>query len=187
MLLLSWVRSCARRKLPNPDLLASKRCFLGGTDTSGGLETLRQLSGLLTDGGRRKKREIDFASRNISAFVPAWSTVFRESSIELGSVAPSSVVNPADAVQIIGGRPVIGSERIRRHARRKVREPRPPQRSISIPISRHKCLHSSAGNSSFRSAQYLQVVNVLVAPRHLASVTPLLLRGAGAFAWIASG
>src|ERR1017187_5237923 len=120
-------------------------------------------------------------SRNISAFVPAWSTVFRESIIELGSVAPSSVVNPADAVQIIGGRPVIGSERIRRHARRKVREPPPPQRSISIPISRHKCLHSSAGNSSFRSAQYLQVVNVLVAPRHLASVTPLLLRGAGAF------
>jgi hypothetical protein len=40
-------------------LLASKRCFSGGTDTSGGLETLRQLSGLLTDGGRRKKREID--------------------------------------------------------------------------------------------------------------------------------
>ena len=143
MLLLSWVRSCARRKLPNPDLLASKRCFLGGTDTSGGLETLRQLSGLLTDGGRRKKREIDFASRNISAFVPAWSTVFRESSIELGSVAPSSVVNPADAVQIIGGRPVIGSERIRRHARRKVREPRPPQRHLSIQISRHKCLFAA--------------------------------------------
>src|SRR5271157_3913769 len=42
-------------------LLASKRCFLGGTDTSGGVETLRQLSGLLTDGGRRKKRKIDFA------------------------------------------------------------------------------------------------------------------------------
>src|ERR1022692_1884927 len=69
-------------------------------------------------------------SRNISAFVPAWSTVFRESIIELGSVAPSSVVNPADAVQIIGGRPVIGSERIRRHAGRKVRKPRPPQRYI---------------------------------------------------------
>src|ERR1039458_8215414 len=61
MLLLNQVRSCARRNLPNPDLLASKRCFSGGTDTSGGLETLRQLSGLLTDGGRRKKREIDFA------------------------------------------------------------------------------------------------------------------------------
>src|ERR1017187_6855789 len=75
--------------------------------------------------------------RNISAFVPAWSTVFRESIIELGSVAPSSVVNPADAVQIIGGRPVIGSERIRRHARRKVREPRPPQRPYFL---RHKCL-----------------------------------------------
>src|SRR5271157_1083931 len=43
------------------NLLASKRCFLGGTDTSGGVETLRQLSGLLTDGGRRKKRKIDFA------------------------------------------------------------------------------------------------------------------------------
>ena len=41
--------------------LRRKRCFSGGTDTSGGLETLRQLSGLLTDGGRRKKREIDFA------------------------------------------------------------------------------------------------------------------------------
>src|ERR1017187_387974 len=79
-------------------------------------------------------------SRNISAFVPAWSTVFRESSIELGSVAPSSVVNSADAVQIIGGRPVIGSERIRRHARRKVREPRPPQRPHTIPFLRHKCL-----------------------------------------------
>src|ERR1017187_6605930 len=80
-------------------------------------------------------------SRNISAFVPAWSTVFRESIIESGSAAPSSVVNPADAVQIIGGRPVIGSERIRRHARRKVREPRPPQRHHCIsPLSRHKCL-----------------------------------------------
>src|ERR1035441_6851520 len=79
--------------------------------------------------------------RNISAFVPAWSTVFRESSIELGSVAPFSVVNPEDAVQIIGGRPVIGSENIRRHARRKVREPRPPQRPHTIPLSRHKCLY----------------------------------------------
>src|ERR1035438_7831821 len=80
--------------------------------------------------------------RNISAFVPAWSTVFRESIIELGSVAPSSVANPADVVQIIGGRPVIGSERIRRHARRKVREPRPPQRLLYFPsISRHQCLH----------------------------------------------
>src|ERR1035441_10366150 len=82
-------------------------------------------------------------SRNISAFVPAWSTVFRESSIELGSVAPSSVVNPADAVQIIGGRPAIWSERIRRHARRKVREPRPPQRHLSIQISRPKCLFAA--------------------------------------------
>src|ERR1035438_2435277 len=81
--------------------------------------------------------------RNISAFVPAWSTVFRESSIELGSVEPSSVANPADAVQIIGGRPVIGSERIRRHARRKVREPRPPQRPHTIPFLRHKCLFSA--------------------------------------------
>src|ERR1035441_9738984 len=61
MLLLNRVRSCAHRNLPNPNLLASKRCFSGGADTSGGLETLRQLSGLLTDGGRRKKREIDFA------------------------------------------------------------------------------------------------------------------------------
>src|ERR1035441_471061 len=43
-------------------LLASKRCFSGGTDTSGGLETLRQLSGLLTDGGRRKKRDVDFTT-----------------------------------------------------------------------------------------------------------------------------
>jgi hypothetical protein len=65
--------------------------------------------------------------------VPAWSTVFRESSIESRSVAPFSVINPEDAVQIIGGRPVIGSENIRRHARRKVREPRPPQRHISFP------------------------------------------------------
>src|ERR1039457_6853793 len=82
-------------------------------------------------------------SRNISAFVPAWSTVFRESIIELGSVAPSSVVNPEDAVQIIGGRPVIGSERIRRHARRKVREPRPPQRPLSLStFSRQKCPYS---------------------------------------------
>src|ERR1035438_6671371 len=84
-------------------------------------------------------------SRNISAFVPAWSTVFRESIIELGSVAPSSVVNPEDAVQIIGGRPVIGSERIRRHARRKVREPRPPQRPHTIPLVRRKCLHPLGG------------------------------------------
>src|ERR1035438_6706321 len=42
MLLLNRVRSCARRNLPNPNLLASKRCFLGGTDTSGGLETDRK-------------------------------------------------------------------------------------------------------------------------------------------------
>src|ERR1035441_6893222 len=95
-------------------------------------------------------------SRNISAFVPAWSTVFRESIIELGSVAPSSVANPADAVQIIGGRPVIGSERIRRHARRKVREPRPPQRHLSIPFLRHKCLFSApprlSGEGSFSTA-----------------------------------
>jgi hypothetical protein len=34
MLLLNRVRSCARRNLPNPNLLASKRCFSGGTDTS---------------------------------------------------------------------------------------------------------------------------------------------------------
>src|ERR1017187_2936897 len=114
-------------------LLASKRCFLGGTDTSGGLKTLRQLSGLLTDGGRRKKRDVDFTTPKHSGILPAWSTVFRESSIELGSVAPFSVVNPEDAVQIIGGRPVIGSERIRRHARRKVREPRPPQRLSFFP------------------------------------------------------
>src|ERR1039457_5113796 len=83
--------------------------------------------------------------RNISAFVPAWSTVFRESSIELGGLAPSSVANPGDAVQIIGGRPVIGSERIRRHARRKVREPRPPQRPHTIPLVRRKCLHPHGG------------------------------------------
>jgi hypothetical protein len=57
---------CARRNLPNPNLLASKRCFSGGAETSGGLETLRQLSGLLTDGGRRKKRGIDFATQKHS-------------------------------------------------------------------------------------------------------------------------
>src|ERR1035438_6913656 len=143
MLLLNRVRSCFRRKLPNPNLLASKRCFLGGTDTSGGLETLRQLSGLLTDGGRRKKRDVDFTTPKHSGILPAWSTAFRESSIELGSVAPSSVVNPEDAVQIIGGRPVIGSERIRRHARRKVLEPRPPQRPLSLTtFSRQKCPYS---------------------------------------------
>src|ERR1039457_1116973 len=34
------------RNLPNPNLLASKRCFSGGTDTSGGLETLRQSPGV---------------------------------------------------------------------------------------------------------------------------------------------
>src|ERR1019366_3675728 len=117
--------------------------FLGGTDTSGGLETLRQLSGLLTDGGRRKKRDVDFSTQKHSGILPAWSMVFRESSIELGSVAPSSVINLEDAVQIIGGRPVIGSERIRRHARRKVREPRPPQRPLSLStFSRQKCPYS---------------------------------------------
>src|ERR1035438_2537686 len=88
-------------------------------------------------------------SRNISAFVPAWSTVFRESIIELGSVAPSSVVNPADAVQIIGGRPVIGSERTRRHARQKAREPRPPQRPHTIPFLRHTCLDFLWGSQSW--------------------------------------
>src|ERR1035441_4186067 len=71
--------------------------------------------------------------------------VFRESGIETGRVAPSSVINPADAVSNHWRPPVIGSEKIRRHARRKVREPRPPQRSISIPFSRHKCLQFSVG------------------------------------------
>src|ERR1019366_9058375 len=149
MILLNRVRSCARRKLPSPNLLASKRYFSGGTDTSGGLETLRQLSGLLTDGGRRKKRDVDFTTQKHSGILPAWSMVFRESSIELGSVAPSSVINLEDAVQIIGGRPVIGSERIRRHARRKVREPRPPQRPHTIPFLRHTCLDFLWGSQSW--------------------------------------
>src|ERR1035441_9369113 len=87
--------------------------------------------------------------RNISAFVPAWSTVFRESSIELGSVAPFSVVNPEDAVQIIGGRPVIGSERIRRHARRKVREPRPPQRPSFHPVLTPQVFIPNLGGACF--------------------------------------
>src|ERR1019366_8095478 len=101
-------------------------------------------SGLLTDGCRRKKRDVDFTTPKHSGILPAWSTVFRESSIELGSVAPSSVVNPEDAFQIIGGRPVIGSERIRRHARRKVREPRPPQPPLSLStFSRQKCPYSA--------------------------------------------
>src|ERR1017187_5999712 len=130
MLLLNRVRKYALVANFRIHFLRRKRCFSGGTDTSGGLETLRQLSGLLTDGGRRKKRDVDFTTPKHSGILPAWSTVFRESIIELGSVAPFSVVNPEDAVQIIGGRPVIGSERIRRHARRKVREPRPPQRYI---------------------------------------------------------
>src|ERR1019366_2165461 len=94
-------------------------------------------------------------SRNISAFVPAWSTVFRESSIELGSVAPSSVVNPEDAVQIIGGRPVIGSENTRRHARRKVREPRPPQRHLFIPHSHTTSLSIFLWDRRFRLSTLL--------------------------------
>src|ERR1035441_9069605 len=104
-------------------------------------------------------------SRNISAFVPAWSTVFRESIIELGSVAPFSVVNPADAVQIIGGRPVIGSERIRRHARRKVQEPRPPQRLLYFPsFSRHKCLHSVADSTVIKNHLQIREFIGMVAP-----------------------
>src|ERR1039458_1046105 len=105
MLLLNRVRKYALVANFQVHFLRRKRCFLGGTDTSGGLETLRQLSGLLTDGGRRKKRDVDFTTPKHSGILPAWSTVFRESIIELGSVAPSSVVNPEDAVQIIGGRP----------------------------------------------------------------------------------
>src|ERR1019366_756102 len=146
MLLLNRVRKYALVANFQVHFLRRKRCFSGGTDTSGGLETLRQLSGLLTDGGRRKKRDVDFTTPKHSGILPAWSTVFRESSIELGSVAPFSVVNPEDAVQIIGGRPVIGSERIRRHARRKARETRPRQRLICFsPLSRHKCLPVSSG------------------------------------------
>src|ERR1019366_7362210 len=144
MLLLNRVRKYALVANFQVYFLRRKRCFSGGTDTSGGVETLRQLSGLLTDGGRRKKRDVDFTTPKHSGILPAWSTVSRESSIELGSVAPFSVVNPEDAVQIIGGRPVIGSERIRRHARRKVREPRPPQRLLYFPsFLRHKCLFSA--------------------------------------------
>src|ERR1035441_1934973 len=56
-------------------------------------------------------------------------------------------INPADAVSNHWRPPVIGSEKIRRHARRKVREPRPPQRHLSIPFSRHKCLQSSVGQA----------------------------------------
>src|ERR1019366_5383280 len=149
MLLLNRVRKYALVANFQVHFLRRKRCFSGGTDTSGGLETLRQLSGLLTDGGRRKKRDVDFTTPKHSGILPAWSTVFRESSIELGSVAPSSVANPADAVQIIGGRPVIGSERIRRHARRKVREPRPPQRPHTIPFLRHTCLDFLWGSQSW--------------------------------------
>src|ERR1035441_10401351 len=97
----------------------------------------------LPDGGRRKKRGIDFAIPKHTGIRALMEYGFRESSIELGSPAPFSVVNPEDAVQIIGGRPVIGSERIRRYARRKVREPRPPQRPLTIPISHHKCFFSA--------------------------------------------
>ena len=60
MLLLNRVRKYALVANFQVHFLRRKRCFLGGTDTSGGLETLRQLSGLLTDGGRRKKRDVDF-------------------------------------------------------------------------------------------------------------------------------
>ena len=87
-------------------LLASKRCALGGTDTSGAVKSLRQSPGCLPDGGRRKNWVTGFTPpkhpANLFALVEYG---FRESSIELGSAAPSSVVNPEDAVQTIGGRP----------------------------------------------------------------------------------
>src|ERR1039457_5666159 len=60
MLLLNRVRKYALVAIFRIHFLARKRCFLGGTDTSGGVETLRQSPGLLTDGGRRKKRDVDF-------------------------------------------------------------------------------------------------------------------------------
>src|ERR1017187_6114093 len=60
MLLLNRVRKYALGAIFRIHFLARKRCFLGGTDTSGGLEASRQLWGLLTDGGRRKKRDVDF-------------------------------------------------------------------------------------------------------------------------------
>jgi hypothetical protein len=62
MLLLNRVRKYALVANFQVHFLRRKRCFLGGTDTSGGVETLRQLSGLLTDGGRRKKRDVDFTT-----------------------------------------------------------------------------------------------------------------------------
>jgi hypothetical protein len=60
MLLLNRVRKYALVAIFRIHFLARKRCFSGGTDTSGGVETLRQSPGLLTDGGRRKKRDVDF-------------------------------------------------------------------------------------------------------------------------------
>src|ERR1039458_3901174 len=126
--------------------------------------------------------------------------VFRGSGIETGRVAPSSVINPADAGPNHWRPPVIGSERIRRHARRKVREPRPPQRSISIPFSRHKCLHSNfqiltpnfflrvlcflrappqAGASAACSSLPVLVFVLCLSPRHRASALKSFLRSFG--------
>jgi hypothetical protein len=50
MLLLNRVRSCARRNLPNLNFLARKRCFCGGTETSGGLTALRNPPGVFPMG-----------------------------------------------------------------------------------------------------------------------------------------
>jgi hypothetical protein len=73
---------------------------------------------------------------------------FRESSIELGSPAPFSVVNPEDAVQIIGGRPVTGPKTSGDTPGEKSESPgRRNAILISPHFSRHKCLQFSVGQA----------------------------------------
>jgi hypothetical protein len=66
-------------------LLASKRCFSGGADTS--RRPLRPCGThrALPDGDRRKKREIDFATQKHSGILPAWSKVSENQASKWGA------------------------------------------------------------------------------------------------------
>jgi hypothetical protein len=94
----------------------------------------------LPDGGRRKKRGIDFAIPKHTGIRALMEYGFRESSIELGSPAPFSVVNPEDAVQIIGGRPVTGPKTSGDTPGEKSESPGRRNAIFHFPLIRQNCL-----------------------------------------------
>ena len=85
MLLLSWIRSSrTSQAFASFNLLASKRCFSGGADTS--RRPLRPCGThrALPDGDRRKKRGIDFTTQKHSGILPAWSKVSENQALNRG-------------------------------------------------------------------------------------------------------